>query len=96
MKKLFIFLIGLFMMCSLNSCDVYSYATTQDDIYVEAQADVVRSDVDFNIVIRHGTPYYYNGAVLYYVYNGLYDCIRPIIVSIVSLEDLIFLYLFSH
>ena len=27
-----------------------------------------------------------------YVYNGLYDCIRPIIVSIVSLEDLIILF----
>lgn len=71
-KKLFMFLISLFMIMSLNSCDVYTYATTQDDIYIETQADVVKSDVDFNVIIRYGTPYYYNGALLYYLYNDLY------------------------
>lgn len=60
------------MLLSLNSCDVYTYATAQEDIYVETQANVVRSDVDFNIVVRYGTPYYYNGSILYYIYRDLY------------------------
>ena len=72
MKKLLMLIIGILMMVSLNSCGVYSYATTQDDIYVEAEADVVYTNVDFGVVIRYGTPYYYNGDLLYYIYNGLY------------------------
>jgi len=71
-RKLLTLLIALMMICSLSSCEVYSYATTQDDIYVEAQADIVQSNVDFNIVIHYGTPYYYNGSILYYLYNNLY------------------------
>ena len=65
-------ILGIMMMVSLNSCGVYGYATTQDDIYVEAEADVVHTNVDFGIVIRYGTPYYYNGDLLYYLYDGLY------------------------
>ena len=72
MKKLFMFIIGLMMVFSFSSCVGYTYATTQDDIYVEAETDVVRSNVDFNIVIRYGTPYYYEGSLLYYLYEGLY------------------------
>lgn len=72
MKKLFTFIIGLIMIFSFSSCEVYTHATTQDDIYVEAEADVVRSNVDFNIVIQYGTPYYYEGNLLYYLYDGLY------------------------
>ena len=72
MKKLFMFIIGLMMMFSFSSCVGYTYATTQDDIYVETEADVVHSNVDFNIVIRYGTPYYYEGNLLYYLYEGLY------------------------
>lgn len=72
MKKLFMFIIGLMMVFSFSSCVGYTYATTQDDIYVEAETDMVRSNVDFNIVIRYGTPYYYEGSLLYYLYEGLY------------------------
>ena len=68
-RKFLTLLIGLMMLLSLNSCDVYTYATAQEDIYVETQANVVRSDVDFNIVVRYGTPYYYNGSILYYIYK---------------------------
>lgn len=71
-RKLFTFVFALFMLCSLYSCTTYTYATTQDDIYVETQADVVQSNVDFNLVIRYGTPYYYEGELLYYLYNDLY------------------------
>lgn len=71
-KKICVFVIGLMMILSLTSCVATVHATTQDDIYVEAYEDIVRSNVDFNIIIQNGTPYYYNGSVLYYTYNGLY------------------------
>lgn len=71
-RKLLTVLIGLTMLFSLNSCDTYSYATTQDDIYVETQDNIVHSNVDFNVVIQYGTPYYHNGSILYYIYNNLY------------------------
>lgn len=71
-KKLLTLLIGLMLMLSLSSCETSVYATTQDDIYVEAQADVVQSNVDFNIIVQYGTPYYYNGSLIYYVYRDLY------------------------
>lgn len=45
------------MLFSLNSCNVYTYPTVQEDIYVETQANVVRSNVDFNVVMHYGTPY---------------------------------------
>lgn len=72
MKNLFIFLIGLMMMFSLNSCDTYTYATTQDDIYVETEVDVVRSNVSFDVIIQYGTPYYRDNVLLYYLYRDIY------------------------
>ena len=72
MKKFYIFLIGLMMMFSLNSCETYTYATTQDDIYVEAEVDVVRSNVSFDVIIQYGTPYYRDGVLLYYLYRDIY------------------------
>ena len=71
-RKLLTFLVALFMMFTITSCDVYTYATTQDDIYVETDADVVRSNVSFNVIIQYGIPYYRNGALLYYLYNDIY------------------------
>lgn len=72
MKKLYIFLIGLMMMFSLSSCETYTYTTTQDDIYVEAEADVVRSNVSFDVIIQYGTPFYRDGVLLYYLYRDIY------------------------
>ena len=71
-KKFLIVLTALTMLFSLNSCNVYTYPTAQEDIYVETQANVVRSNVDFNVVMYYGTPYYYNGSILYYTYKDLY------------------------
>ena len=71
MKKIYIFLIGLMMLFSLSSCETYTYATTQDDIYIDAEVDVVRSNVSFDVIIRYGTPYYVDGVLLYYIYNNL-------------------------
>ena len=72
MKK--IILILSIILCSFSSCifSTEEYATTQDDVYVETSVDVVRSTIDYNLVIRFGTPYYYNGSLLYYLYDGLY------------------------
>lgn len=72
MKKICLFIIGLMMMFSLSSCETYTYATTQDDIYVEADVDVVRSNVSFDVIIRYGTPYYMDGVILYYLYKDIY------------------------
>ena len=68
--KHFIFaLLFSFILCS---CETSSYVTTQDDIYVENEVNIVSSDIDFNVVVQFGTPYYYNGRVIYYFYNDLY------------------------
>lgn len=72
MKTLYKILIGLVFVFTLNSCSISTYPTTQDDIYVTTETEVVHSDVDYNVVIRLGSPYYYNGHILYYLYNGLY------------------------
>lgn len=72
MKKIYIFLIGLMMLFSLISCETYTYATTQDDIYIENEVDIVQSNVSFDIVLRYGRPYYRDGILLYYIYNNLY------------------------
>lgn len=61
------------MFSLLTSCSTPISASVQDDMYIESYENVVvRSDVDFSIVIRYGTPYYFNGSLLYYLYNGLY------------------------
>ena len=49
------------MIFSLSSCETAVYTTTQDDVYVETQADIVQSNVGFDVIIRYGTPYYRNG-----------------------------------
>ena len=74
MKKIILTICMFFVLSfSFSSCIVGEYATTQDDVYyAESYSEVVRSNVDINIVISRGTPYYYNGSILYYIYNGLY------------------------
>ena len=76
MKKIILsFIFSLMIGFSLSSCNTTETVTT-DDIYVETVESpldvVIPSDMDFNIVIRYGIPYYYNGKVLYYLYNHLY------------------------
>ena len=70
-KKINRLIIALCIMLCI-SCVPYEYATTQTDIYAEESNYEVKSDIDFNIVIRFGTPYYYRGSILYYLYNGIY------------------------
>jgi len=71
-RRIFTILMCLMMLFSLSSCETYTYATTQDDIYVEAEVDVVRSNVSFDVIIQYGTPYYRDGVLLYYLYRDIY------------------------
>ena len=58
-KYLSSLLIGLMcMLCA--SCVTSSYAETSV------------CDEDVQIVIRYGTPYYYNNTLAYYIYDGYY------------------------
>lgn len=67
-----VLLASLFILSSYGCVTSTEYVTTQDDVYTEYYDDVVRSNIDMNIVIRYGTPYYYNGSILYYFYDNLY------------------------
>lgn len=59
MKRIMISLaFGLIMAMSLTSC-----VTPDAVVCDEPTADVV---------IRYGTPYYYNGTIVYYIYDGYY------------------------
>ena len=73
MKTLRLILVTLILGLSLTSCTITAYPTTQDDIYTEVSVDEVNiAGTDMNVVIRYGTPYYYSGSLLYYLYNGIY------------------------
>lgn len=62
MKRYIISIIlSLITICSLTSC--YATYDLNDDMY---------SNVDLNMVFMYGTPYYYNGNILYYLYKDVY------------------------
>ena len=62
-KILLILIIPLIMYSCTTSQYVYEY----DDYSYE-----VKSSVSFDVIITYGTPYYYNGSILYYLYNDIY------------------------
>ena len=69
MKKLiFTLILGICAIISLNSCTTYAYS--QDTPYDYQYS--YNNDVDMNIVIRMGTPYYFENSIIYYLYNGWY------------------------
>ena len=53
--------IGIATLFSLNSCAVGTYAET----------DIPLTE-DISLVVRFGTPYYFEGDILYYLYDGWY------------------------
>ena len=68
MKKLLFTLILSVVMISIQSC-----TTTYAAVYEPYDEEYVISDnADVNIIITYGTPYYYEGKLWYYLYNGLY------------------------
>ena len=62
MKKILVALMIFICM----SC--MSYTAYQDDLYGEG----IQTNVSFSTVVRLGTPYYHNGRILYYQYQGAY------------------------
>lgn len=67
-KKL---LIACVLVFSLQSCVVSGYA--QDSMYDDDVAISTEvSNTDVSLIVRFGTPYYYNNRILYYLYNGIY------------------------
>ena len=64
MKKITEFLIGVVLCFTLSSCITTAQAQI-DDVYDD--------NVDINLVITYGTPYYnVEGLLLYYIYDNLY------------------------
>jgi len=66
MKKfLFGLVFGLGVIFSMSSCVTPAYS--QDVVITESDGNV-----DISYVIRYGTPYYFEGSLLYYLYDGWY------------------------
>lgn len=66
MKKILLFVAALMISMVSVSCTSGLYVTS-DDVYTYSEGSS-----DISIVITYGTPYYYNGSLWYYFYNGLY------------------------
>ena len=63
MKKIIGFLAALVMLFTLSSC-----VTT-----AQAHVDDVYDDVDINLVVTYGVPYYdVDGLLMYYIYRNMY------------------------
>ena len=66
MKKYLIILFSMaFLSLGLSSCDT-TYAG------VDSNQEALLDNIDINLIVRNGTPYYYNGYLNYYYYRGLY------------------------
>lgn len=66
MKKIFLSLIfSIGILFSMSSCISSTYA---QDVIVEDDG----VGVSMGVVVRYGTPYYFEGSILYYLYNGWY------------------------
>lgn len=66
MKRFLLGLVfGLGVMFSMSSCVTPAYS--QDVVITESDGSV-----DISYVIRYGTPYYFEGSLLYYLYDGWY------------------------
>lgn len=63
-----IFLICLTLV--ISSCDTAYYGISSNPQCDDEE--VFDNNVSYNIIIRYGTPYYYNGYLNYYFYEGLY------------------------
>lgn len=77
MKKCFFILISIISLSlALASCGVTFDGVSGNEEFdngVYSQNRVVDvDDVDVNIIITYGRPYYYNGYLNYYYYQGLY------------------------
>ena len=62
------FLFSVFSIFSMTSCGTMTATAQYDNTY--AATDNI--DIDVRVIFRYGTPYYYNGMLNYYAYDGIY------------------------
>lgn len=66
MKKFILsFIFGIVVLSTTTSCITEAYA---QDVVVSDE----NGNANISLVIRYGTPYYFEGSILYYIYNGWY------------------------
>ena len=71
MKNKIISLICLICMSlTLYSCDTVYYGISTNP--QRDDQEVFENNVNYNIIIQYGTPYYYDGFLNYYFYKDLY------------------------
>lgn len=77
MKKYLIILFSMaFLSLGLSSCET-TYAGIDsshqygDEVYTSNQ-EALLDNIDINLIVTYGTPYYYNDYLNYYYYRGLY------------------------
>lgn len=77
MKKYLIILFSMgFLSLGFSSCEttytgINSSHQYEDEIYTTNQ-EALLNNIDINLIVTYGTPYYYNDCLNYYYYRGLY------------------------
>lgn len=54
----------------ISSCDTAYYGVSSNPQYNDEE--VLNNKINYNIIVQYGTPYYYDGYLNYYFYEGLY------------------------
>ena len=57
--------------CETSYAGINSSGQYEEDVY-STNREVLLNDVDINLIVTSGTPYYYDGYLNYYYYRGLY------------------------
>ena len=57
--------ITTFTSCSTTSTAVVSSVETDDDMYTT-------NTIDYTFIVTNGRPFYVDGIISYYFYNGIY------------------------
>ena len=71
MKKIMTFFVALVLMtvtltsCCTSSAAVTTSVETVDDVYTG-------NSIDYTFIITNGRPFYVDGVISYYFYNGIY------------------------
>ena len=66
MKKTILFIVlAICAMLTFSSCASPAYAQG-------VEVTECDGNVDINVIVRYGTPYYYEGSLIYYLYDGFY------------------------
>lgn len=71
MKQKLIYLISIICLSlTLYSCDIAYYGVSSNPQCDDQE--VFDNKINYNIIVQYGTPYYYDGYLRYYFYEGLY------------------------